>query len=655
MFIPTTLRAALACTSVLLLVTACGGGGQSPASLNTPQVSTGTGEPVTQAADAFCGTSEIERFCNATINSPAPQQRGTSAPVTGENGVGDCDYTGSTGGDSTNIAATVFIPPHNEGETMPLLLHSHGWGGSRAVDNTAAMPETGDNTFIGLAEMIPTMVDRGYLVISYDQRGWGGSEGQAAVIDPCFEAVDAIAILDWAAMNLPVDTSDGDMVVGAIGGSYGGAYQMMLAQFDDRLDAIMPVATWNSLADPVNELDGETMVDGSVGRFHGALVTNEVVKRGYVTGLCALANTATRESGQPGATLDPVITQACAGVLVGGAESGSDLDSPPAGNPNQRALFAKNGMANLDLRTDRPAMDVDVWLVQGMRDMVFDGIEAFDNYQFFSDSTYNSGDVRLTTTDGGHMLTTFELANNNVNGGSIQIQGDNDCGPVEMFSGMISWMDEKLKCDASTTSPFSQCGQPEITIPEVCIALDSDDGVTLASVPVGNSLGAYEIAPAAMPVAVNPTSATNTDIIGSPRQFLPLATMMSDGYLAGVPILATLKVEAPTAAPTDVTAFIAVGIQRGSTLIEVDEQVTAIRRSNSITDAAVEYTDITMPMVGDKLLAGDVVGLLLYQRHGQFQEVPGATTEYATNAYNISGTVELPIHNDADQVIMPAL
>lgn len=653
----TLARLALVGSFSLLTLSACGGGGgSSPQLLNEPQLSPNTGQPVTVPGQAFCGSAEIARFCDTTVTSPAPPQRGSATAAPGANGTADCDYTGSAGGSTTSIAATVFIPPHNEGETMPVVLHSHGWGGARQKNMDPERPTAGSNTFIGLADMIPTLVENGYMVISFDQRGWGGSEGQAGVIGACYEGVDAKAVLDWATDNLPVDTSDGDIVAGGIGGSYGGAYQMMLAQMDDRIDAIMPVATWNSLADPVNQLDGATAVDGFDGRFHGALVTNEVLKRGYVTGLCALANNASRDNGPPGATLDPAITQACALVLTGGAQSGSDLDSAPAGDPALRALFADNGMGNLALRTGRTAMDVDVWLVQGMRDMVFDGIEALDNYFFFSDSAYNTGDVRLTTTDGGHMLTTFELANNNANGGSIQIQGENDCGSVDMFKGMISWLDEKLKCDASSSSSFSQCGQPEIDIPEVCIALDSDDGVSIFnSVPVGNSSGAYDIGTAAAPISVNTTSATNTDILGSPRQFLPLATMVVDGYLAGVPVLSSLKVEAPSAIPMDVTAFIAVGIQRGSTLMEVDEQVAAIRRSNGVADAAVEYTDVIMPMVGDKLLAGDKVGLLLYQRHGQYQQAPGASAEYSMNAYNISGSVELPIFNAANQAIKPAL
>lgn len=645
----------------LLTITlaACGGGGgSSPNSNNNGGSSTGSSggsnggpnNPSPQFATNACGnSSENQDFCNQTITSPAPPTKGANVALPNANGVEGCEANWDTSAGTTDIALTVFIPPYEDGETMPLILHSHGWGGQRV---SAPRANVSTNTFIGIADMTTVLWNEGYIVISFDERGWGESEGEARVIDPCYETVDAIAILDWAEDNLPVDTSDGDIVVGGIGGSYGGAFQMMLAAMDDRIDSIMPVATWNRLADPDNALTGNpSNVDGSL--IHGALVNNEVIKRGYVTGLCLLAGPGPVGAG---ATLDNTIETACNAVRFSGANAGNDLDLI---DPEMRRLFAANGMGNPDLRTGQAPMDVDVFLVQGMRDMVFDGLEAFDNYQFFSDpANNNSSNVKLMTTDAGHMLTTFELAMSNSPNPDkpqdYQVQGDNDCGSINMFDAMVAWLDQTLR--PNHTSTF------QITIPEFCIALDSDNGIAdLTEIPMGGNyenanLGGYTFGSSAAPITVTPASATNMDILGSPRQFLPLATMTTDGYLAGIPVLDEVTVQTISNLAGEATAFLAVGIQKGDgSLVEVDEQILPIRRSELATDNAITYSDLRMAMVGNQLVTGDQVGLLLYLRHGQYELNPGTGSEYTTNQYQIFGELELPLFDLNGTPIKPSL
>src|SRR5687768_6328918 len=51
---------------------------------------------------------------------------------------------------------------------VPLLMHSHGWGGTRTTD----------------AASFQEFLDAGYGVLSYDQRGFGESGGQAHVENP---------------------------------------------------------------------------------------------------------------------------------------------------------------------------------------------------------------------------------------------------------------------------------------------------------------------------------------------------------------------------------------------------------------------------------------------------------------------------------------
>ena len=53
-------------------------------------------------------------------------------------------------------------------------LHSHGWGGSRTTDPAA----------------FATLLDAGYGVLSFDQRGFGESGGHAYVENPAVEGKD---------------------------------------------------------------------------------------------------------------------------------------------------------------------------------------------------------------------------------------------------------------------------------------------------------------------------------------------------------------------------------------------------------------------------------------------------------------------------------
>lgn len=143
--------------------------------------------------------------------------------------------------DGTEIETLVCRPDGATAtDTAPVVLHSHGWGGSAEDDCS---------TFEGY-------LDAGIGVVSISQRGFGDSGGEAHVHDPDFEGRDNIAVIDMVA-DLPwVETEDADgedPVLGAIGGSYGGGYQFITAltetaeHGDTRLDALVPQITWYDL------------------------------------------------------------------------------------------------------------------------------------------------------------------------------------------------------------------------------------------------------------------------------------------------------------------------------------------------------------------------------------------------------------------------
>ena len=137
--------------------------------------------------------------------------------------------------DGTEIVVTVFKPAAAAGGEVPVIFHSHGWGGSR------------ETTVDGY---VKPFLDAGFGVVSIDQRGHGESGGQAHVQDPTKETEDVQAVIDftaklgWVKLEAP-----GDPVLGAVGLSYGGGYQTMTALDEiaetgsTRFDALAPEIT----------------------------------------------------------------------------------------------------------------------------------------------------------------------------------------------------------------------------------------------------------------------------------------------------------------------------------------------------------------------------------------------------------------------------
>src|SRR6185503_19712160 len=141
--------------------------------------------------------------------------------------------------EKVKICYSIFRPATaSRSRRVPLIMHSHGWGGSRTKDPAA----------------FDRFLKAGYGVLSFDQRGFGESGGHAYVENPAVEGRDVrklvrlISRLGWVKRD-----GRGDPRMGAIGGSYGGGYQFLAAFEELRkkgkpvLDALAPEITWYDL------------------------------------------------------------------------------------------------------------------------------------------------------------------------------------------------------------------------------------------------------------------------------------------------------------------------------------------------------------------------------------------------------------------------
>ncbi|MDI3567739.1 hypothetical protein, partial [Bradyrhizobium sp. Arg816] len=79
---------------------------------------------------------------------------------------------------------------------------------------------------------------------------FGDSGGQANVQDPEIEGRDIQTLLDWAEGHLSPHLAylRGDPLVGGLGVSYGGGFQLIGSSVDPRFDALVPVITWHDLS-----------------------------------------------------------------------------------------------------------------------------------------------------------------------------------------------------------------------------------------------------------------------------------------------------------------------------------------------------------------------------------------------------------------------
>ncbi|MFE4798552.1 CocE/NonD family hydrolase [Streptomyces sp. NPDC056708] len=154
-------------------------------------------------------------------------------------------FTIQAGGRSCTVDADLYRPAGADAQhPAPAVLATNGFGGSKSDGSTDA---------IGKA-----FASRGYVGLVYSGLGFGKSGCLITLDDPAIDGKAAAGLIDFLAGTRAADDGtradyvtrdgEGDPRVGMIGGSYGGAVQMATAAVDHRVDALVPLITWNDLA-----------------------------------------------------------------------------------------------------------------------------------------------------------------------------------------------------------------------------------------------------------------------------------------------------------------------------------------------------------------------------------------------------------------------
>ena len=370
-----------------------------------------------------------------------------------------------------DICFTLFRPAGaTRTNQVPMVLHSHGWGGSRTTDPAA----------------FGYLTDAGFGVLSFDQRGFGESGGQAYIENPDVEGkdvqkiVDLVAAQDWVQKQKP-----GDPVLGAIGGSYGGGYQFVgaFSELRDkgttRFDALVPEITWHSLTQ--------------------SLFPQGVPRTEWASALTAAA--------LPTDALPPIVIQGFAEAAATGNVPAYLYD-----------FLDKNG-PEWHVRQGRK-LDIPVLFGQGETDNLFPLDQGFKNFSRALTDGARSRSIFLGY-NGGHTLPSILPPGSNFD---IPLVTTDACSPTlgsPTFADLgLRFLQQNLMGKKAGLTGFGKyhlttAGGRCVTVPAVTPNTDVELGQVVSTVGAG--------APIAYPIAQGPLT-----IAGSPKLDGTLTTLGLD-------------------------------------------------------------------------------------------------------------------------------
>ncbi|KGN31152.1 ABC transporter ATP-binding protein [Knoellia sinensis KCTC 19936] len=142
------------------------------------------------------------------------------------------DVGAEADGTAVRLDTRLYLPG-GSGEPRPAILLAHGFGGSKEDVDDEARRYAAD----------------GHVVLAFTARGFGRSGGRIHLNSPDREIADGRLLVDLVAARSEVaKDSAGDPRVAVAGGSYGGAFALMLAAADPRVDATVAAITWHDLS-----------------------------------------------------------------------------------------------------------------------------------------------------------------------------------------------------------------------------------------------------------------------------------------------------------------------------------------------------------------------------------------------------------------------
>ncbi|HST19876.1 MAG TPA: alpha/beta fold hydrolase [Blastocatellia bacterium] len=176
--------------------------------------------------------------------------------------------------EGVRLQAELFSLKTLTGKPLPTVIMAHGWGGTAANFRWDAL----------------ALANAGYLVITFDYRGWGQSDGRIVLtappekkegrrftaqveelreyVDPLEQTTDWFNVINWAMGEPMVDKNR----IGLRGSSYSGGHVFYVAARDPRVKAIVSqVGAFDSRWVVTGEAEIKTTYDEATKRARGEM------------------------------------------------------------------------------------------------------------------------------------------------------------------------------------------------------------------------------------------------------------------------------------------------------------------------------------------------------------------------------------------------
>ena len=274
---------------------------------------------------------------------------------------------GPDGDQPCTVAADIYRPDGaSASRKAPAILTTHGFGGNKADDRQAGYGEG--------------FVQEGYVVLSYSGLGFGGSGCKIHLDDPAWDGKAGKQMVDVLAGRMDftdeatgqtgrvryvAQEQPGDPRVGMIGVSYGGQVQYSVAQQDKRIDALIPIITWNDLSYSLapNNTDFGRGVTYRTPGVHKREWTALFFGLGILDGF-----------NDP--QVDPARNVGCPNFVNEACVAAAQLSSMGYPDPSTLGLARHASVASYISRIKAPTL-----VVQGQRDTLFNVQEATATYR----------------------------------------------------------------------------------------------------------------------------------------------------------------------------------------------------------------------------------------------------------------------------------
>ncbi len=277
--------------------------------------------------------------------------------------------TGPKNDIAIGIDTRLYVPRSaSRRRPQPAILMTHGFG-----------LEKSSNEVVSTARFFAS---HGYVVLTYSSSGFGDSGGCVTLQSADYDVKSASQLITAVlSKRKDVKRDRRGVVVGTIGGSYGGGIQLPLAAADRRVRTSVVGRTWNNLLyslDPNNRV-----VPGDPTGFGHELNQQGVFKQQWTSLFYALGNSqpASGKGGCPEAktaSQDPVEIAAapgCPGYYLALCRTASLLTSTGDADAESRTLVAKASASTFMSRVKVPVL-----LVQGQSDTLFNLNDATATY-----------------------------------------------------------------------------------------------------------------------------------------------------------------------------------------------------------------------------------------------------------------------------------